>query len=105
MNRHHFGLPVLFLSTLLVAACATDTSDYDDEHEDEPMASESAIISSADCQTTTMTAYDNGRAYPIQVIKIAGKRVSKPTGHAFLKMQKAAHAAGVGLTLSSGFRT
>lgn len=106
MPRLHLGLPVLFLGSLLVAACTSDLGDEDDEHEDEPMASsESAVISSVDCQTSTMTAYDKGRAYSIQVIKIAGKRVSKPTGHAFLKLQKAAHAAGVNVTLSSGFRT
>jgi D-alanyl-D-alanine carboxypeptidase len=105
MHRLHFGLSGLLFTTLLVAACSSDAG-YEDEHEDEPMASsESAVISPVDCRTTTMTAYDNGRAYSIQVIKIGGKRVSKPTGHAFLKLQKAAHTAGVNVTLSSGFRT
>ncbi|MBX3202582.1 MAG: D-alanyl-D-alanine carboxypeptidase family protein [Labilithrix sp.] len=103
MHRLHFGLPVLLTSALVVSACATD---IDEDYEDEPTASsESAVISPVDCRTTKMTAYDRGRAYAIDVIKIGGKRVSKPSGHAFLKMQKAAHSAGVNLTLSSGFRT
>ncbi|MBX3259057.1 MAG: D-alanyl-D-alanine carboxypeptidase family protein [Labilithrix sp.] len=104
MHRLHLGLPVLFVSALVVSACATDLDEDDDESE--PTASsESAVISPVDCRTTKMTAYDRGRAYSIDVIKIGGKRVSKPTGHAFLKMQQAAHSAGVRLTLSSGFRT
>ncbi|MBX3223825.1 MAG: M15 family metallopeptidase [Labilithrix sp.] len=104
MLRLHLGLPILFVSALVFSACASDVDDED--FEDEPTgSSESAVISPVDCKTTKMTAYDRGSPYSIDVIKIGSKRVSKPTGHAFLKMQKAAHAAGVNLTLSSGFRT
>ncbi len=97
-------LPLVALA--LAPACTTDIGGDDDEHEDEAMGSSSeAIVSSVDCKTTKMAAYDHGSPFTIDVITIGGKRVSKPTGHAFLKMQKAAHAAGVGLTINSGFRT
>lgn len=79
--------------------------DADEEHEDDPGTSTDAIISTVDCSKTRKTAYDKGRSYPIDVIKIGSKPTSLATGHAFLKMQKAAHAAGVSLTINSGFRT
>ncbi|MBX3185461.1 MAG: M15 family metallopeptidase [Labilithrix sp.] len=94
------GLPVLVLS-----ACATEVDD-DDDHEEEPVdTATDAIISDVDCRTTRQQAYDRGSPYGIDVIKVGGKPTSKATGHAFLKMQKAAHAAGVRLTINSGFRT
>ena len=105
MRRLHHQLPVLFFTALVVSACASLAGD-DGEYEEEPAASsESAVISSVDCRTTKMMAYDRGSPYSIEVITIGGKRVSKPTGHAFLKLQKAAHAAGVNVTINSGFRT
>jgi LAS superfamily LD-carboxypeptidase LdcB len=102
--------PVLLtISAMALAACASDDGSDDTENEDFEEApvesSEAAVISKADCTKKTMTAYDQGKAYKIEVVKIATKRVSVPTGHAFLKMQKAANEAGVSLTLSSGFRT
>jgi hypothetical protein len=73
--------------------------------EDDIDTTSSAITSSVNCDTTTMTAYQAGTAHSIQVITVGGKKISIATGHAFLKWQKAASAAGVSLTLSSGFRT
>jgi hypothetical protein len=73
--------------------------------EDDVDSTSEAITSSVDCHKTTMTAYKSGAAYPIEVIKVGGKKISIATGHAFLKWQKGATAAGVTLTLSSGFRT
>jgi len=99
-------LPIF--SILAVPACAGDVEDdADEDHEDEPVAEATDALtgSPVDCKTTRMTAYDNGKAYQVDVIKIGSKRTTKSTGHAFLKMQKAARAAGVTLSLSSGFRT
>lgn len=63
------------------------------------------LISSVSCKERTDTAYVKGKSTSIKVITIGGKPVSKSTGHAFLKMQKAADAAGVKLAINSGFRT
>jgi hypothetical protein len=78
----------------------------DDADEAEPVDSGSdAIKSTVECQLTKQAAYDRGNPFTIEVIKVGGKPTSKPTGHAFLKMQKAADAAGVRLVINSGFRT
>jgi hypothetical protein len=88
-----------------MAACA-DEEIPEGEEESEPVGSALTSNGSAvDCHVSRMPAYDHGKAFQIDVIKIGGKRVSMPTGHAFLKMQAAAKKAGVGLSISSGFRT
>lgn len=99
-------LVCLSVGALLMPACAIDGTE-DDDFEEEPMVSSEEALSAGNvnCKTTRMTAYDKGKAYPIDVITIGSKRASKTTGHAFLKMQAAAKKAGVNLTLSSGFRT
>lgn len=100
------SLRYLLAASLFVPACAADLDAEDEDYEDEPIVSSSdALSSSADCRVTKMTAYDKGRPYSIDVIKIGSKRTSKATGHAFLKMQAAATKAGVRLALNSGFRT
>src|SRR5262249_39946955 len=101
---------LLALSLLIPVAmegCAADAGDDDNEdQESEPMAETSALISSGiDCKTESMKAYDNGKPYTIEGVHIGAKRVSKTTGHAFLKMQQAADKAGVKLSINSGFRT
>lgn len=58
-----------------------------------------------DCTMTQMQAYQSGSPFTISVFTISGKRVAKPTGDAFLKMRDAAEAAGVSITINSGFRT
>ncbi len=73
--------------------------------EDSSQTSEEALLSNVDCTPVQETAYSQGKPYPITVIRIAGKKVGLNAGHAFLKMQKAAHQAGVSLSLVSGFRT
>lgn len=88
----------------LAAACTSDFGG-DDEDEVDPGTTTDPIISGVDCSRTTKAAYDSGRSYSIEVIKIGNKPTALATGHAFLKMQQAAHAAGVGLTINSGFRT
>src|SRR5262245_27795770 len=95
-----------FLVPLAIQGCAADAGDDDEDLESEPTGQTSELITSGvECKTQPMKAYDKGKPYTIDVIQIGGKRVSKATGHAFLKMQKAADKAGVKLTISSGFRT
>lgn len=51
-------------------------------------------------------AYKNGQPIgKLKLVSVAGKLVGEAVGRAFLAMQKAAQAAGINLTLSSGFRT
>jgi hypothetical protein len=90
-----------------VGGCANEVGDEEeDDHEEEPVGEASDELRSAvSCKERTDTAYSRGTPYSIQVIHIGGKAVSKTTGHAFLKMQAAAHTAGVRLSLTSGFRT
>lgn len=92
---------------MLLQGCASPLDEEgDDEHEDEPVGETSDELRSAvSCKERTDTAYSGGSPRKITVVTIGGKPVSKPTGHAFLKMQAAAHAAGVKLSLTSGFRT
>jgi len=88
----------------------TDPSVEEDHHDSEEAPGEVSqgseeLISAVSCKERTDTSYIKGKASTIKVITIGGKPVSKATGHAFLKMQKAAHAAGVSLAINSGFRT
>jgi len=100
-------------AALSFAGCAdasgTDPSDHEDhDHEAAPGEVEQGseeLISSVSCKERADTAYTKGSASQIKVITIGGKPTSKATGHAFLKMQKAAHEAGVYLAINSGFRT
>lgn len=98
---------LLFVLPFAVAlGCSEAADDSADETEDPPTATGSdAITSTVDCHLTKAPAFDHGNPFTIEVIDIGGKRASKPTGDAFLKMQKAADAAGVTLTINSGFRT
>lgn len=101
-------LAALGLFCLLpIAACAADDSgDQSEEYEDEPVGETNDELRSAvSCKEKTATAYDDGKPFSITTITVGGKLVSKPTGHAFLKMQAAADKAGVRLSLTSGFRT
>ena len=93
------------LSALGGCAAAPDDEEGDD-HEDEPVAqSNDELRSAVSCKERSDTAYRGGTPYAIQVIHVGGKPTTKTTGHAFLKMQAAAHADGVRLSLTSGFRT
>ena len=98
-------LLVASLSTL--AGCAADANDEEaDDHEDEPAAQvNDELRSTVSCKEQSDTAYRGGTPYSIQVIHVGGKPTTKTTGHAFLKMQAAANADGVRLSLTSGFRT
>lgn len=89
----------------LAVNCTSEFEGEGEESEVDPGSSTDAIISGVDCTRTRQTAYDNGRSYSIDVIKVGSKPTALATGHAFLKMQAAAHAAGVGLSINSGFRT
>jgi hypothetical protein len=102
------GSLALLLMTVVAVGCGSTTTteeDSDADAEDVPGETSDALRSVVDCHETTETAYRHGSSFDIRVIKVGGKTVAKPAGHAFLKMQKAADAAGVRLSLSSGFRT
>ena len=97
----------LALSTIVVPGCAADTGDEDEDHETEPESSSDSALTGAsvDCRIRNDTAYVKGAARPIRLITIGGKPVSIAVGHQYLKMKKAADAAGVPLSINSGFRT
>jgi len=103
--------PLLLLSITIFASalpgCASDLDDGDDEeHEEEgPATTQDELRSAVSCKATTEKAYANGSPYSIQVITIGGKKMSKPAGHAFLKLQAAADKAGANISISSGWRT
>jgi hypothetical protein len=103
------SLAVVSLFTALSASgCAADTEGDDDDtgdFESEPSGESGALTSSVDCHVRTDTAYVSGSPRPIKLITIGGKPTSMAVGHQFLKMQKAADAAGVSLSINSGFRT
>jgi hypothetical protein len=104
MMTRRYLLVVLPFAVAL--GCSGAEDDSADETEDPPTETGSdAITSTVDCHLAKAAAFDHGNPFTIQVINIGGKPASKPTGDAFLKMQKAADAAGVKLTINSGFRT
>ena len=100
-------LLVLSVAALPAFGCASLTGDEeDDDGETEPVGeSNDELRSAVSCKERADTAYRGGSPYAIQVIHVGGKPTTKATGHAFLKMQAAAHDAGVRLSLTSGFRT
>jgi LAS superfamily LD-carboxypeptidase LdcB len=98
------------LTLIIPVACASCVSDLggddDEEHEDEPSASSADELRSAvSCAEKSATGYKSGSPYAMKVITVGGKSTEKKTAHAFLKMQQAADAAGVSLSINSGFRT
>lgn len=104
---------LLFLLVASVASFSTlggcaapDAEEEADDHEDEPAAQvNDELRSTVSCKEQSDTAYRGGSPYTIQLIHVGGKPTTKTTGHAFLKMQAAANADGVRLSLTSGFRT
>jgi hypothetical protein len=104
--RSVFRIALAF-SLCLAGGCAVDSdADEEDDVEEEPTeVSSDELRSAVSCRERIDQAYTRGSPHAIAVIHVGGKPVSKPTGHAFLKMQAAAHAAGVRLSLTSGFRT
>lgn len=109
------ALSALSLILLPVGCASEDITDNESEvvdrdREDGAGADEvgqtgEELKSAVSCSKQKQTAYRNGNAYTISTITVGGKPVSLATGHAFLRMQRAAHEAGVYLSISSGFRT
>lgn len=101
------GLFVVGLVCVPFFGCASEIGgDDEDDGESEPVGeSNDELRSGVSCKERTETAYRAGVRSTIQVITVGGKPVAKPAGHAFLKMQAAAHAAGISVSLTSGFRT
>ena len=108
-----FLLAVSMASFSTFIGCAAPTSgdegdvgDPGGDQEEEPVGqSNDELRSTVSCQERTDLAYQSGKPFSIQVIHVGGKPTTKATGHAFLKMQAAANAEGVRLSLTSGFRT
>jgi hypothetical protein len=100
-----------FLALTCTIACSSPQvfeSVGDSDHESETLATEqksASLRSSVDCTEQGATAYVQGTPKPIRVITVGGKKVTRATGHAFLRMQRAANDAGVYLSLNSGFRS
>jgi D-alanyl-D-alanine dipeptidase len=89
------------------ASCSSTVVDAASEaDETEPVAAtDDGLQSAISCALRRDTAYNRGTPSTIEVMTIGGKPVARATGHAFLRMQKAADAAGVYLAITSGFRT
>jgi hypothetical protein len=107
-----FLLTATVVSFGTFAGCAAptgaegDVADPGGDQEEEPVGqSNDELRSTVSCQERTDLAYQGGKPFSIQVIHVGGKPTTKATGHAFLKMQAAANAEGVRLSLTSGFRT
>lgn len=103
------ALLLLAIGSFAVVGCsaeATDEEGNETEQEEDTGSAEAELRSAVSCSTERMDTYSGGsRTGTVDVIRIGGKRVTKATGHAFLKWQKAAHAAGVDIGINSGFRT
>jgi hypothetical protein len=100
-------LTALTMTLCFTGACSADApAERDDDAEEEPTeVADDELRSAVSCRERADMAYEAGTPHAITVIHVGGKPVSKPTGHAFLKMQAAAHADGIRLSLTSGFRT
>ncbi len=106
LDTTHRSLLAACSLPLLAIALQGCSNDVDEDAEEEPGTSQAQELASAvSCAERAETAYKAGSPRDIRVITIGGKLVSKTTGHAFLKMQRAADAAGVHLAINSGFRT
>jgi hypothetical protein len=103
--KKHLLLP--FIVSFACTACVSDVFERDDEeYEEEPQGhTEEALRSAVSCAEKSATGYKSGSPYAMKVITVGGKSTAKSTAHAFLKMQQAADAAGVTLSINSAFRT
>jgi len=101
------GLVALLL--LLVAGCVAEAGDHFDHDESEgpheQLGTISEELSSLSCSMSTATGYKSGSAFSIQLVTVDDKKVEWKTANAYMKMAKAAAAAGVQIRVISGFRT
>ncbi|MBK6695494.1 MAG: D-alanyl-D-alanine carboxypeptidase family protein [Myxococcales bacterium] len=68
--------------------------------------SQDALTQGTSCDTETQPTYSGGqRTGDVEVIRIDGKKITIPTGNAFLKLRELAQEKGIDLVLNSGFRT
>jgi hypothetical protein len=112
-----FSALSLVAASLSLGGCATEEdptavddargADRDHETDETEQVGQTSeeLRSAVNCNKKTATASRAGNAYTISLITVGGRPVSIATGHAFLKMQKAAHEAGVYLAINSGFRS
>jgi D-alanyl-D-alanine carboxypeptidase/Thrombospondin type 3 repeat len=98
-------VPVWFvLLAILCAGCAVDV-ESSSATRDEPVAATNEALSSLSCAMSSATGYVNGTPFTIQVVTVDGKKVEWKTANAYMRMAKAAAAAGVQIRVVSGFRT
>jgi hypothetical protein len=64
-----------------------------------------ATLACATAQARPATGYVDGQKTTIKIVDVDGKDVETHTAKAFRVMQKAAHKAGVKLSIRSGFRS
>ena len=105
-----FGLLrlVLCLGLLGLGGCLAETGDHFDHDESELYEDIDVVseeLSTLSCGMSSATGYTSGKAFSIQVVTVDGKQVEWKTANAYMKMAKAAAAAGVQIRVVSGFRT
>src|SRR4051812_526751 len=100
----------LLVSSLTVLACSSSPDEDDAPSTDEPEGEPENIgeVSQAvthSCAQSSDTGYTNGKATPITLVTVQGRRVELGTADAYMAMADAAAAQGVNITITSGFRT
>lgn len=97
---------------LILAACLVSCADLPLQHQDdhdhhEPVDLEDNLLEQGvySCSERQDTGYRNGNAFPITVVTVDGRPAERATANAYIAMQNAAAAAGVGIRIVSGFRT
>jgi hypothetical protein len=98
-----------FFSITLCAACLFDAGcSSEGEPQGEPPPDEDIANvqqASVSCTTWTDIGYVDGDSFKITLVTVDGKPVEIRTANAYVVMQKAAAAAGVNISVVSGFRT
>ena len=94
----------LFTAGLLLSGC---THDLDEGDGVPPVDTGDNVDLQGvyDCSERQDTGYRSGNAFGITVVTVDGRPVERATANAYIAMQAAASAAGVGVRIVSGFRT
>ncbi len=93
------------LASLSSLAIGCEVASESGEPNDENVGETSEPLSSLSCAMSSATGYKSGTAFSIEVVTVDGHKVEWKTANAYMKMAKAAAAAGVSLHIVSGFRT
>ncbi|MFO0566211.1 MAG: thrombospondin type 3 repeat-containing protein [Polyangiaceae bacterium] len=105
--NHLVRFLALVSSVLYFAGCVAGVPEdrASEEGEPENVGVVSEELSSLSCAMSTATGYKSGSAFSISVVTVDSKKVEWKTANAYMKMAKAASAAGVEIRVVSGFRT